>query len=438
MTWLYIPSPQQASPCAQASEDSISPFNSLAPDSEVSLTWRGKQAPLQAWSRRWKAGGFIRLLSGLTLQPSTADRGVASWISSLAAIRASQTASPESEVEPTTTVSLSIRYCELSMKSGLFVSSAKTCRGTRTDSLQPSSPHWSEWATALRQEYSARPKPATATGESDCSLWPTARANDSEKRGDISADARNGLPAAAMHWTTPSCSDPHRGGTITEAMTGSSLTQQVGSWATPRSSDTKAGLGKTGNREQSKKNRAGWTLSEQSTQWLTPNVPNGGRTTHHAVVTGKTAMHNGKKVQVGLESQAEKWSTPTARMHKGGSLTSLTRSDGKSRLDMLDMLDWQAEAWAEFQSLSPDLPTPDGQICCATDQTLPPPSQKRRLNPLFVEALMRWPTGLSGFDTAETVSTQWLEHMRTFVLMLFTAKQQAKETENFEQMGLFE
>ena len=37
--------------------------------------------------------------------------------------------------------------------------------------------------------------------------WPTPRANDAEKRGQIANDPRNGLPAAVMYWPTPTCQE---------------------------------------------------------------------------------------------------------------------------------------------------------------------------------------------------------------------------------------
>ena len=43
---------------------------------------------------------------------------------------------------------------------------------------------------------------ATASG-----LWPTPRANDGEKRGEIANDIRSVLPAAAKHWPTPTSRD---------------------------------------------------------------------------------------------------------------------------------------------------------------------------------------------------------------------------------------
>ena len=38
-------------------------------------------------------------------------------------------------------------------------------------------------------------------------MWPTPRANDAEKRGQIANDPRNGIPAAVMHCPTPSSND---------------------------------------------------------------------------------------------------------------------------------------------------------------------------------------------------------------------------------------
>jgi hypothetical protein len=38
-------------------------------------------------------------------------------------------------------------------------------------------------------------------------VWPTPRANDAEKRGNISDDPRNDLPAAVKTWPTPAAQD---------------------------------------------------------------------------------------------------------------------------------------------------------------------------------------------------------------------------------------
>jgi len=53
--------------------------------------------------------------------------------------------------------------------------------------------------------------------------------------------------------------------------------------------------------------------------WPTPNVPNGGRSIKHVTDwRGKSAYHNGKKVQVGLESVIRMWATPQARDFRTG------------------------------------------------------------------------------------------------------------------------
>lgn len=37
--------------------------------------------------------------------------------------------------------------------------------------------------------------------------WPTPRANDGEKRGQISENPRNGLPGMVMNWPTPTANE---------------------------------------------------------------------------------------------------------------------------------------------------------------------------------------------------------------------------------------
>lgn len=90
-----------------------------------------------------------------------------------------------------------------------------------------------------------------------------------------------------------------------------------------------------------------------------------------------------------LSSSVVAWASPCARDYRGSGPTTV-RQDGKSRMDMLD---YQAEQG--FHSLHPGQPIPDGPTSSP---------DRRRLNPLFVEWLMGWPEGLSGFDTAGTAS----------------------------------
>lgn len=324
MTWLYVPSVS-----AQASEVSTSASASLDPTRAASLSWRGKHQQPQAWSRAWKRGGFIRLLSGLTCELSTLERGVVQWIASCRAIPAKETASPESGSVKPMTAGCSTELSRSSIKAGLRPSSARTFLGTSSDSSRLPSQHWSDWAAGLRQEYSARSRPEPTTGESASSFWPTAVVKDDGKtpEGHLAMKKRMG----------------ERDGTFANRTAITSLSVIVQQWSTPKASDGEKGG---------------------------PNM-------------------RGSKGDQPLPSQAAHWASPRLRDYRGSG-PATTRSDGKSRMDMLD---YQAEQG--FHSLHLGQPIPDGQT------SLP---QRRRLNPLFVEWLMGWPEGLSGFDTAGTAS----------------------------------
>lgn len=72
-------------------------------------------------------------------------------------------------------------------------------------------------------------------------VWPTATANDAEKRGDFAAERRNGLPGAAKAvWSTPRASDGEKGSPGQRFGSGAMLplpAQAV--WATPTTRDHK-------------------------------------------------------------------------------------------------------------------------------------------------------------------------------------------------------
>lgn len=206
MTWLYVPG--TSSPSAQASEAlnsaSLSPSTIGERLHEASATWRGKPQPPQAWSRRWRQAGFIQRLSGLTLPPSTADRGVASWISSLRETRAKTTATPGS-VPGRTASAFSPRWSVGSPRSaGLLLSSARTSPAMQPANSRPSCLSWKGWAIALRQEYSARTKPMASSADAGCSLWPRPTVTDSIGARNDTSRRREG-------------SQHHSGKTLTDA-----------------------------------------------------------------------------------------------------------------------------------------------------------------------------------------------------------------------------
>ncbi|MDP2026411.1 MAG: hypothetical protein Q8K06_09470 [Sulfuriferula sp.] len=142
------------------------------------------------------------------------------------------------------------------------------------------------------------------------------------------------------------------------------------------------------------------TAANDAGLWPTPNVPNGGRSCAHVTEwseSGKSAYHNGKKVQVGLEHAAKHWPTPTVCGNYNRKGASAQSGDG---------LATAVKTW----------PTPtvnDSKNC-----TLPPSQVKHdnipgallrdgekaggALNPTWVEWLMGWPLGWTDLKPLET------------------------------------
>lgn len=241
----------------------------------------------------------------------------------------------------------------------------------RTDSSTHWSTHCKQWASALRSEYSARAKSAPATDASGCSSWPTART----ARGGYTRD--NGDPekepptldGLAAIWATPRATDGEKGGP----------NQSFGAGGTP--------------------------LPAMAANWPTPSVMlTGERTSPETFAARQTRLKEKHRGRTGngagpdLAMVAKQWPTPAAQNWKGSSEGSIIRKDGKSRMDIL--------CYAAEQNFPHSLPAP----AIPAGQTSSP--ERRSLNPLFVEWLMGWPTGLSGFARAETGLCHWLRRMR--------------------------
>jgi hypothetical protein len=148
--------------------------------------------------------------------------------------------------------------------------------------------------------------------------------------------------------------------------------------------DAKGTRNRTSGRTSAQHHHDGRTLCDATRLWMTPDTPGGGRSMPSGTsITGRTP--DGRKVTVGLANQARLWMTPTARDHKDGA-TSLAN-------------------------------TPVNGLLGRQVLTMPPggddtSSTRRSLNPLFVEALMGWPTGWTGFGSVATVWCHWLRRMR--------------------------
>ena len=120
---------------------------------------------------------------------------------------ASLSALPGSEKARKMTVTSGRKCCELYRKSGPLGLLVKMClessiwRSTRCYLT------WKASATPAKHLLFQLAASMPRTADIELRLWATPRANDAEKRGMISADKRNGLPAEVLLWPTPSASD---------------------------------------------------------------------------------------------------------------------------------------------------------------------------------------------------------------------------------------
>jgi len=231
MAWLYLPGVEDS--------NSDSPLRSEL-ITEQSPTLKGNVRPLRSWQRTWNAGGWIRLLSGMTLEPSQAMSLAHSWIRSTLS-------QPGSHVSP-----------------GVMLEpeeEPRTNAGSGTisgDWLLRYDPDTSSWRTRQVSLFTAELEPFSATFprsgsmmlngqvfERRMSVRPIAgNASSSWHTPDTMPDAPNknsntrskppGLGNQAQHWATPVADEVKSG---TRNHQGRSLNKEVHTWATPTASD---------------------------------------------------------------------------------------------------------------------------------------------------------------------------------------------------------
>ena len=177
MGWLYVPAGEgwnlgSPSPLAER----------IAP----SVTSNGKFLLAPGWSRKWKMGGYIRLLSGTTYPPSTADAGVDAWISSsLPVSRVNPSAQPGSATPTPTTATSGRMSGGLSSGRDRLSSFWRTSQplfqldnGTGDRHTWWSETSWSDWVIELRRRSSAHRMWGHHISESGSSSWVTPVVSD--------------------------------------------------------------------------------------------------------------------------------------------------------------------------------------------------------------------------------------------------------------------
>ena len=320
------------------------------------------------WLRAWRKTPWLRHLYGRIYEPSTAARGVESWISSLRDSRASLPAQQEGASESRTTAGSGPRSPESFARYGPDGCFWRTFAGSYLPTMEPPSEKfsgtWPASGSMLSGECSARPRPERPTDESGCSSWPI--------------------------WMTPTAqsggSHPEEGHRL--------LDWQVKRWATPRGSDGEKGG------PNSRDGSGSLHLPSEAVRWPIPQAHDGRR-----------PGADEKSTQGANSSRdAATWQTPTAPDAAG---RGYTYQNGDHSRPFLTLTGQAARSF----HLDPTTPKGGGLTSSGGRASSPPSRMPRllslRLNPAFVEALMGLRIGWTALDSAETESSRSAPRLRS-------------------------
>ena len=219
MAWLYLPGVEDS--------NSDSPLRSEL-ITEQSPTLKGNVRPLRSWLRTWNAGGWIRLLSGMTLQPSQAMSLAHSWITSTLSQQdspASRGASQETEKELMTSDGSGLSSSDWFARYDPEASSWRTSQASFMVELNTFSETWPRSGSMRNGFLYEQPMSAHRTNGKGCSSWPTARAAEAKgvayqyDQGDHNKP-RLSLTGEAENWATPTASDDERKVTVNSLQPG--------------------------------------------------------------------------------------------------------------------------------------------------------------------------------------------------------------------------
>ena len=260
MVWLYLPEVEDLNSDSPLRSEHIT---------KQSPTLKGSVRPLRSWLRTWNAGGWIRLLSGMTLQPSQAMSLAHSWITSTLSQRDSLASRGQSQAvkkEPMTSDGSGLSYSDWFARYDPEASSWRTSQVSFMEELNTFSETWPRSGSMRNGQVFEHQTLARPTVGSGFLSWPTADTND-----------RNPKP------------ENHRTDTNFDPKTGTgrhsiSLGQVAANWATPTASDGKQG-----------------DIENQNTKYVTTKT---GRL--------RKLSNSGKLFNIGLAREARRWATPRA------------------------------------------------------------------------------------------------------------------------------
>jgi hypothetical protein len=184
------------------------------------------------------------------------------------------------------------------------------------------------------------------------------------------------------------------------------------------------------------------------TNWSTPKATDGAK--------GGPGQSCGSGGMPPLPAQAAQWPTPAAQNWKGSSPDSVTRADGKSRMDILHYRAEQGfirpDPVSRRPGQQPSHHAPISRPLWAymiashgrvASRRILKARARRRLNPMFVGWLMGWPIGHALCACSATEFIHWQQRMRGALSRLPMASgpwiwRPTDGPESLAQMNLFE
>lgn len=410
--WLIPKS--QFYPFVQASECLITELeldsNTLALTAEFWLTSSGTPTLRAASWSGWKSRPWSQRLYGPeTLRLSDGSDGMALWIASLRASRASRTPWPAAEKAPTTAAG----YGPPSQTAFAWFdrgsSSWKTSPGCDLlGEWTPYSQTWPRSGTALNGTAYERQTWEPVTSVSEFSSWPTARSSDGAKGGPNQAGSSGDLmlPSATAQWMAPMV--PNGGRAVSAEVVASKGKTDSGKKTVGLESQVRHVLATPDCNTSSYSNgKMGPNIREQAANWPTPDTRDMNGTPRKDSNLAEGGRHG-----VSLHHAIGAWPTPASRDEKGeNSLAHMLRTDG--RIHHIDQL----PNFVMYHSLHQDQTMNDGQQSSSSTHTSP-----RRLNPAFASWLMGWPwwwpnPGRISFAQSEMVSYRSRLHSQLSCLL---------------------
>jgi len=170
MAWLYVPAVEVLRSASAFSFEMAADYWTIT---EPFVMSRGKPMQPRSLCRKWKQASFIQRLSGLTLEPSMVQFGVAKWISSLPDSPASRFQSQDQTSEPKTPDTSGRTLPGSSAKWDQASSSWKTSQVSLFTRERLSLETWPKWGTIRRGVLFELPMPERITAARDGSARPS-------------------------------------------------------------------------------------------------------------------------------------------------------------------------------------------------------------------------------------------------------------------------